>query len=529
MKKKILLAVSLFSMLVFLLAISASADGIKKFETDEFQSGDNITFVEGIDLGAYYSSQNKGAGIDTLYDNSTLARIVVKNSDGTYTTYPTYYFIRTSDDWQGDYQFIFCDRMNDMSGVTGETYDKNSIIRIEYPELAPNHNFGKLSTNVESVSNYKSLKYVYVSSQFKTLNKSFDGCTALETVEFAPNSQLTSVVQFTFRNCDSLEKLVLPNTVTTLQKEAIQSCDSLKELRLGASLVTLKEKNSLNGITGIDVDVYLPKTVDGSVYDESWFSSKSRVFFTGTKEQAEAFNFATIYSYEEYLAAGSPKGKMIVYGYSECVAFYNGNHDKTQISPCVFGCTKCSDKTVNHISDYEFTTVEYANGFTAGGEMVCACSSEGCTFKIVADMAPLFTCLGYSVAENGKDGIDIGYKVDGEAISKYESVTGENVSYGIFAGLESVIGENDIFGTDGKALAGVVSADMTDTNYSIFEIKMVGFNEKQMEVSFAMGAYVCTTKEEKTEYSYLQISAPTDGAKYYFASYNDVLNLKNGN
>ena len=225
MKRKFLLVATLLSMLIFIFAISVSAEGIKKFQTDEFQSGDNITFIDGIDLGAYYNSANKGNDIDTLYDNSNIARIVVRNSDGTYTTYPTYYFIRLQDDWQGDYQFIFCDRVNAMSDVTGQIYDKNSIVRLEYPELNSNHKFGKMSTNVESISNSKSLLYVYISSQFKTLNKSFDGCSALKDVEFAPNSQLTTVVQFAFRNCDSLEKLVLPNTVTTLQKEAIQSCD----------------------------------------------------------------------------------------------------------------------------------------------------------------------------------------------------------------------------------------------------------------------------------------------------------------
>ena len=37
-----------------------------------------------------------------------------------------------------------------------------------------------------------------------------------------------------------------------------------------------------------------------------------------------------------------------------------------------------------------------------------------------------------------------------------------------------------------------------------------------------MGAYVITTDDESTEYSYLQGDTPNEGEKYFFVSYNDV-------
>ena len=46
-----------------------------------------------------------------------------------------------------------------------------------------------------------------------------------------------------------------------------------------------------------------------------------------------------------------------------------------------------------------------------------------------------------------------------------------------------------------------------------------------------MGAYVGTSKDGATEYAYLQDGIPETGAKYFFASYNDVkaiLDAKNG-
>ena len=495
MKRKLLLTLAVAVMLVCMLVISVNADGIKKFQTDEFQSGDNITYIEGIDLGAYYNSTNKGANIDTLYDNSTLARIVLRNSDGTYTTYPTYYFIRTQDDWQGDYQFIFCDRVNAMSSVTGETYDKNSIIRIEYPELNPDHKFGKMSTNVESISNHKSLLYVYISSQFKVLNRSFDGCSALREVEFAPNIQLTKVVQFSFRNCDSIEKIILPNTVVQLEKEAIQSCDSLTEVRVGASLTTLNEKNSLNGVCSNDVKIYIPSTLDGTKYNHEWFTSKSTVFFTGTKSQAEAFGFETMYSYDEYISAGSPSGKMIVYGYSECDAFYNGNHQVETVNDCVAKCSICDAITPSenpvHKLAYECT---YADGFNANGNLHEYCSNEYCEYTNDTTVAKIFDFAGYSVKESDPTAICAGFTVNHKSLSLYKKHNiNATLEYGIVA-FKSSDNNAVLEYKEGSVVSNKQNTVLVsiDDEYAGFDFILRGFNPdgSQDNIELVISAYI---------------------------------------
>lgn len=55
MKRKLLVLLSTVVLFICVLAISAGADGIKRFETDEFQSGDNITYLEGINEDMYYT------------------------------------------------------------------------------------------------------------------------------------------------------------------------------------------------------------------------------------------------------------------------------------------------------------------------------------------------------------------------------------------------------------------------------------------------------------------------------------------
>ena len=93
------------------------------------------------------------------------------------------------------------------------------------------------------------------------------------------------------------------------------------------------------------------------------------------------------------------------------------------------------------------------------------------------------------------------------------------------------IGANDIFDSEGKALAGVIAADITGTDFDIFNLKIVGFTDKQVDIDLAMGAYVGTSKDGTTEYAYLQDGTPNDGDKYFFASYTDVkaiVDNKNG-
>ena len=193
-------------------------------------------------------------------------------------------------------------------------------------------------------------------------------------------------------------------------------------------------------------------------------------------------------------------GKHIVYGYNLCDLLYNGAH---LISEQV----------------YEFTS------FTEKSYLKNTCTR--CQSVLVEEIAPLFVNLGFSASEYDGTQISVNYKVNAQAVVKYEEATGEKLNYGVFAVRADRIETNDIFDADGKALDGVIAADITGSGYTLFNLKITGFTSEQKDIDLAMGAYVGTTKEEKTTYSYLQIAAPTNG-KYYCASYNDVVELLEG-
>ena len=206
-----------------------------------------------------------------------------------------------------------------------------------------------------------------------------------------------------------------------------------------------------------------------------------------------------------------------------------GNHMLSSVSPCADRCSVCTlyvqKAEQSHTLD---KTITYANGYDATGEYKAACSNEGCTYcEAPTEFPALFTNKGFSAAEYPGGGISIGFRVDTKAIEEYEKITGETVSYGVFAVLAEVIEENDIFGADGKALSGVIAADITDTDFDIFNLKIIGFTGDQVNIDLAMGAYVGTSKDGKTEYTYLQDGTPEAGAKYFFASYTDVMAIVN--
>ncbi|MBO4983342.1 MAG: hypothetical protein J6D23_04730, partial [Clostridia bacterium] len=146
------------------------------------------------------------------------------------------------------------------------------------------------------------------------------------------------------------------------------------------------------------------------------------------------------------------------------------------------------------------------------------------TSPLLTSAPALFTCLGYSAPEDGRGGITIGFTVNNVAIAEYEEITGKTLKYGVFAVLQSRLGDNNVFSKDGTVADGVINAEITNYEFVAFELKIVGFTDEHKDTKFAMGAYVAVTEGEETEYSYMQVGTPNANEKYCFVSYNDIVN-----
>ena len=158
------------------------------------------------------------------------------------------------------------------------------------------------------------------------------------------------------------------------------------------------------------------------------------------------------------------------------------------------------------------------------GTKTTACTNAGCKHAVIEKSPALFVCLGYSSPENGRNELAIGFTANNEAIKEYERVAGKTLGYGAFAVAKTKLGNNDIFGTDGTVADGVVNAEITSYEFASFELKIVGFTDEYKDAKLALGAYVITTSDEKSEYSYIQFGSPAQNEKYVFTSFNEVLN-----
>ena len=172
-------------------------------------------------------------------------------------------------------------------------------------------------------------------------------------------------------------------------------------------------------------------------------------------------------------------------------------------------------------AEAKLVSVVYSNYAQQGIKTVtCAnCKKDG-----QEKAAPLFDSLGYSAPEDeDRGGIVIGYMINYDAIAEYEKATGKAVSFGVYAIAQEKLGENDIFDENGNLAEGAISAEVTKNAYVSFEFKIVGFDDDTKDKLLAIGAYVALTKDKVTEYSYLQLGTPAEGAKYAFTSYTEYL------
>ena len=351
------------------------------------------------------------------------------------------------------------------------------------------------------------------------LKNSFaQGCDNLTEVILPPN--LETIPHKAFAHCYKLQSIVLPESVTYVADEAFHSARGNQEVKTFTvylqSYVNFHEKYPFR-----DSSAKIEYVLIGEGMTAAGFVAANT--FSGITG-AEVVDYVGASNPYNYTVGQAITTHTIVENYCASLAL-EGAH-KNVGNACVILCPSCGLSAALENPEHSLLTYfAYANGYMSAGERITHCTNEGCGYEISEEAGALFTYLGYSVAEYGMAGVDIGYKVNRDTVSEYEKVMGEKLNYGVFAVLEKTVGNNDIFDANGKALDGVVSADMTDTSYSIFKIKMVGFEGDKKDTSFAMGAYIGFTKDGATEYSYLQIASAPEGEKYFFASLNEILAL----
>lgn len=171
--------------------------------------------------------------------------------------------------------------------------------------------------------------------------------------------------------------------------------------------------------------------------------------------------------------------------------------------------------------EYSFSGEKYLSAFVAK----TACTKCG-NVESTKTVDALFACLGVSVPEFGDHySITLGFKVDNEAVNKYEELTGTALSYGFVAAAEKNLGAkvspldeqgNVISLASGK----VIKADMTDDKNSYLVLN-VTLTSEHADTALLMCSYIIEAKDSSLEVSYAQGNSIVRDNNFTYVSYNN--------
>lgn len=371
----------------------------------------------------------------------------------------------------------------------------------------------------------KSIKSIYLPTGVEIqASNVFQYCHALEVVYNFENVKLNisglgeNVFDGKiFYECMKLKEIKIPKSATSIYGNAWRYY-AMERIYIPATVTSISASwvNDLPATTslfycGADASTLLELTKDGNGAVST--NLKARI------ENGKAVAYSGLNTAYE---AGA-----VVYNANLCDIYYLGVHLEDN-NTCIINCERCNYFGVaeqNPVHN-EKTTITYVN-YGENGERVTYCTNEGCQHKVTEVAKALFVCLGTSTMETNADSITIGFMVNKEAISEYQTVTGKAVKYGVFAVAKETLGANDIFDENGNKANGVISWKIFNQDLVAFELKIVGLKtEAQKSAKIAIGAYVEIVDGESAEYSFIQESEPVEDDKYFFASYNDLFSTK---
>ena len=279
--------------------------------------------------------------------------------------------------------------------------------------------------NLKSVTFHKDTQISYLPSLF------LYGCSGLESFDIPET--VTTMGSRVFLNCSSLTSIVIPNGVTQIGVRIFEGCTNLETVNMGASLSTLVTETdhfSLTYRAGVST-VYLPSTftadsfVGGGKVTYVFTNPNTVFYYAGTQEQFDELSaflggkegndaFNTMPTVEN--------GRLILIG--ECEAFYNNQHEETEI-------------------------YAYANGFDQKGAQGVYCTR--CGKETVTELEPIMVSLGYSVSTFDSEKIMVvsGFDINVDLLEKYEEENGVVLEISVMFAKASSVAESVPTSMDG--------------------------------------------------------------------------------
>lgn len=426
--------------------------------------------------------------------------------------------------------FVYCP--NTLTAFDNNPFQETPVMVVELEFETPINNipqnFAHEARNLTSINIPASVEII--NGNGTNQGTPFYRNYSLASVNFAPNSVLTTIKQNAFTDCNSLTSLVLPNTVTTIAERAFSACRNLTTIKLGASLKETTGYSVFHTCNSLTV-YYIPKTLKTVsqhtfTHDGTAGPSYGVFFYNGTKEELDDLvaiavasknndrltnqykpdNTTNILEWDSskpdsyYINMATEQNKKFyIYNYNTCQAFYDGEH------------------TESGTPTYKYSGEEYLSNYVA----ISACSICGITDSETVVCGPLFINKGYAKEENGSL-FTYGIVVDKDEIAKYVAHTGKAFNYGMIAAAGDLVNDGALFDESAKAIDGTIIIDVTTTKYTVYQLKMTGIKDTQKDLS----VYACAYVIDGTAVSYIG-EETTDSA--VAISYNQIKALITNN
>lgn len=516
--KKTLLFITLLAMLCLLLAftVGAQAAYLEEIPSEWLYSNDTVTHFIVFDGNEYYNDATIINAFNTAAMDEALANVKL-SMDSSET-------ISVSKDQLGTKyltKLVFPKTTTGGSPVTS--------VNLNALKLDSTYFWGRTSP--------AKLGAVVMPSTMTSTSDMNEAVGNLRYIDFGENSQLKNIPG---HFCNDATKLTciknFPQDLDSIGTYAFNRVKNAFHGVLYVNATTVGTQAFNNAITHLDGIVFGPKVKsiggqtfcvrasetglgDPKIKFVEFQCSVSALSLTTAANDKGSFNFAP--------KSGNPRSpysslKCIVISHeSDLALIENGAKTIRELNANIYFDEQGNNPVITAHrqgvkSDAPIYTSYYETGYLRY-------NCPDCGKETLIPQAPFFACLGYSRSEAGlASSVTVGFKVNAELLKAYMELTGNKVEYGAI-----IVGANkldytplDENGEVNELLdATVFKVKMTAT---VFECKIVGFNENQLDIEFMLGAYIIESKDGVvSSVSYMQKSQVENG-NYEFISYNTV-------
>ena len=344
------------------------------------------------------------------------------------------------------------------------------------------------------------------------LDAEFYNCTNLRVLDMSGMTALTSFGGYFTTGAKKLETVIMPNTVTSIAGKTFQS-PKFTTLVLSSNIVSIGEnafqETALKkvilppSLTTTQKDIFHKNPLEVVVFGNADVSGYTNTLLSSCGSINLVFyagNDATV------LTEKFPQFK----GWTNFVSYadYLKNPSKNYTQTIVYGtrhCSICAD-VITNLEYFKFTS------FTEkmhDAYMCQNCGKVDSQDKIVNTYAPILTFSGYSAKIDG-DEICVGYTINYDSLRIYEQKTGKQpgtVKFGITASVAAnATAKYETVNNDLSVMNGAV-ATLVNSDCPAFDFILTDFTADYYNIPLVMCAFV------------------SDGTDIYYAGYNGCTTL----